>query len=121
MQRKLMFKLLVLSPILAVSIFAADSKADCDISGIWNHSAKPAKLIVDLSKAEISVYSHENNDKAIGLVVLKAIKPASNLSSWDAKMYSADEDSFVDVQMTTKDCNQLNVVFQGDEVLALVR
>ena len=114
-------RFLVSSFILVASIFSAQAKGDCDISGIWNHSAKPAKLIVDLSKAEILVYSHENNDKAIGLVVLKAIKPASNLSSWDAKMYSADEDSFVDVQMTTKDCNQLNVVFQGDEVLALVR
>jgi hypothetical protein len=116
-----MLKFLVFSSILMASTFSAEAKGECDISGIWNHSAKPAKLLVDLSKGEISVHSHDDNTKAIGLVVLKGVKPASNSSSWNAEMYSADEDSFVDVQITSKGCNQLSVYFQGEEVLELVR
>lgn len=116
-----MLRFLVFSSILVASTFSVQAKGDCDISGIWNHSDKPAKLLIDLKKAEATVYSHDDNTKAIGLVVLKAVKPASSSSLWDAQMYSAEEDSFVDVQITSKDCNQLNVVFQGDEVLSLVR
>ena len=116
-----MFKLVVLSSLLVASIFSSEVKADCDISGIWNHSAKPAKLLVDLSNGEISVHSHENNAKAIGLVVLKSLKSGVTSSSWDAKMYSAAEDSFVDVQITSKGCNQLSVNFNGEEVLGLLR
>lgn len=107
--------------ILVAAIFSAQVKGDCDISGIWKHSAKPAQLLIDLNKAEATVYSHDNHMKAVGLVVLKAVKPASHASLWDAQMYSAEDDSFVDVQITSKDCNQLNVVYQGDEVLSLVR
>ena len=116
-----MLRFLVSSLILVSSIFSAQVKGDCDISGVWNHSDKPAKLLIDLNKAEATVYSHDNQTKAVGLVVLKAVKPASHASLWDAQMYSAEDDSFVDVQITSKDCKQLNVVYQGDEVLSLVR
>ncbi|WP_088331210.1 hypothetical protein [Lacimicrobium sp. SS2-24] len=117
-----MYKLFVLSAILIVTLFSTAAKADrCDISGIWNHSSKPAKLLVDLSNAEISVYSHENNEKAIGLIVLKNLKLGSTSSSWNAQMYSAAEDSFVDVQIKSKRCNQLMVSFNGEEVLGLFR
>ena len=116
-----MFKLIVLSSILVVSIFSTEAKGECDISGVWNHSAKPAKLFVDLNKGEISVHSHENNAKAIGLVVIKTIELDSNFSSWNAKMYNAAEDSFVDVQISSKSCNQLSVSFNDEEVLGLLR
>ena len=116
-----MLRFLVSSFILVASIFSAHAKGDCDISGIWIHSDKPAKLLIDLNKAEATVYSHDNYMKAVGLVVLKAVKPASHPSLWDAQMYSAEDDSFVDVQITSKDCDQLKVVYQGDEVLSLVR
>jgi hypothetical protein len=117
-----MRKLLFFSSVLvAVSFFSAGVKSDCDISGLWDHSAKPAKLLVDLAKGEISVHSHDDNTKAIGLVVLKGVKPTSKSSSWHAKMYSADEDSFVDVEIVAKDCHQLSIHFQGEEVLQLVR
>jgi len=36
-------------------------------------------------------------------------------------MYSAAEDSFVDVQIISEGCNQLSVNFNGEEVLALAR
>jgi hypothetical protein len=121
MQGMFMLQLLVFSSVLVVSIFSAEVKGDCDISGIWHHSAKPAKLLVDLSKGEVSVHSHDDNTQAIGLVVLKGIKPESNALSWNAKMYSADEDSFVDVQIKSNGCNQLRIDFQGEEVLKLVR
>ncbi|WP_199922622.1 hypothetical protein [Pseudoalteromonas piratica] len=116
-----MFKLIVLSFLLVVSIFSTEAKGKCDISGIWNHSSKPAKLFVNLSKGEISVLSHDNNAKAIGLVVLKSIVLDSSSNSWDAKMYSAAEDSFVDVQIKSKSCNQLSVSFNNEEVLGLLR
>ena len=116
-----MLKFVLFSSVLVVSTFIAEAKGDCDISGIWNHSAKPAKLLVDLSKGEVSVHSHDDNTKAIGLVVIKGIKPEPNSSSWNAKMYSADDDSFVDVHITSKACKQLAVSFDGDEVLELVR
>jgi ligand-binding SRPBCC domain-containing protein len=116
-----MLKFLVCSSVLVVSTFTAETKGDCDISGMWNHSVKPATLLVDLSKGEISVHSHDDNAKAIGLAVIKGIMPVPNASSWNAKMYSADEDSFVDVQIKSNGCNQLSVDFQGEEVLKLVR
>ena len=116
-----MLKLIALSSLLIVSTFPAEANSECDISGIWNHSAKPAKLFVDLTKGEISVHSHENNAKAIGLVVLKSLKLGSTSSSWSAQMYSADEDSFVDVQIRSKSCNQLSVSFNNEEVLGLLR
>jgi hypothetical protein len=121
MQRMHMFKLIVLFSFLIVSIFSTEAKSECDISGIWNHSAKPAKLFVDLGAAEISVLSHDNNSKAIGLVVLKSLETGKTSSSWNAKMYSAAEDSFVDVQIKSKNCNQLMVSFKGEEVLRLLR
>lgn len=117
-----MFKLIVLSSILVTSLFSTEANGDqCDISGVWNHSAKPAKLNIDLSKAEISVLSHELNPKAIGLVVVKSLALGSTLSSWNAKMYSAAEGSFVDVQITSTHCKQLRVSFRGEEVLRLLR
>ena len=90
-----MSKLLVLSFSIVVSLYSTIAKSqDCDISGIWEHSAKPAKLFVDLNTGNISVHSHENNAKAIGLVVIKNIEADADSSSWQAKMYSAAEDSF---------------------------
>ncbi len=94
---------------------------ECNISGIWDHDDKPAKLLFDLDNAEVTVYSHDNNTKAIGLVVLKALKPTSNALLWNAQMYSAAEGSYVDVQLTLNGCHQLAVSFNGEEVLALAR
>jgi len=117
-----MFKLLILSSLLIVSPFSAESKGDeCEISGIWDHSAKPAKLFIDLDKGEISVHSHENNPESIGLVALKSITRGSTDNSWNAKMYSAAEDTFVKVQITSNSCNKLSVSFNGEEVLGLLR
>lgn len=116
-----MLRFSVLSSILVVSLFPVQAKSECDISGVWNHSAKPAELFVDLNKSEITVYSHDNNKKAIGLVVLKALKPTSNPMLWNAQMYSAADDSFVDVQIVSEGCNQLTVSFDSEEILELVR
>jgi len=115
------YSCLVFSSILVVSIFSVQAKNKCDISGVWDHSAKPAKLLVNLNEAEVTVYSHDNNPKAVGLAVLEALKPTSNSLLWNAQMYSSAEDSFVDVQIALKSCNQLTVSFDGEEVLELVR
>ncbi len=94
---------------------------DCEISGIWNHSAKPAKLYVDLVKKEVSVFSHELNPENIGRVLIDSLVPDLTPSLWKAKMYNGDTDSMVDVRITLKSCNQLNVSYSGELVLELVR
>ena len=117
-----MFKLMVSSSLLLVSLLASEAKAgECDISGVWQHSAKPATLFVDVDKGEISVHTHEINSESVGLVVLTKLKLASTAIYWDAKMYSAAEEAFVDVQLTAKSCHQLSVSFGGEEVLGLLR
>ncbi|GAB2994857.1 hypothetical protein [Psychrosphaera aestuarii] len=117
-----MLKLKVLSAILFVSLFSSVAISnECQIAGVWSHSEKPAKLFIDLSTAEMLVQSHELNPKAVGLIVLKSLTLSSVTNSWKAKMYSAAEDSFVDVQLTTEGCNKLNVSFNGEEVLGLLR
>ncbi|MAC47360.1 MAG: hypothetical protein CMI12_10970 [Oceanospirillum sp.] len=115
-----MVRFLVVGSILLVANISVRAN-ECDISGVWDHSAKPASLLVDVNKAQITVYSHDNNSKAIGLVVLKALKPTSDPLLWDAQMYSAAEDSFVDVHIAAKDCSQLTVSFNSEVVLKLVR
>ena len=117
-----MYRLIVVSTTVLVTLFSTAVKGDeCDISGAWNHSAKPAKLFIDLSKGEISVHSHENNPESIGLVALKSVTQGSTENTWNAKMYSAVEDSFVNVKIASKSCNKLSVRFNGEEVLGLFR
>lgn len=116
-----MLKRLLIRCAILVSFFSIGAKANCDISGIWNHSTKPATLLINMSTGEVSVASHEKNANAIGLTVLKNVEPTSNSSSWNGKMYSADDDSFVDVQITSENCRRLSVYFQDEKVLTLVR
>ncbi|WP_371189011.1 hypothetical protein [Thalassotalea maritima] len=117
-----MFKPITLSLFMVTSLISTNAQsADCDISGIWNHSAKPAKLSIDLKKGEIFVYSHENNSKAVGAVVIKSLALDSTTLQWKAKMYSAADDSFVDVNIIANACSQLNVSYRGEEVLRLIR
>ena len=121
-----MFKLLVLSTILLASLLSSVSSTaaegkDCDISGIWDHSAKAATLFIDLTKGEILVHSHEITPKSIGLVVLKNLELDSTESYWNAKMYSAADESFVEVKITVISCYQLSVSFKDEVVLGLIR
>ena len=117
-----MLKRIALSSIFIAAIFSTKAQSDeCNFTGIWTHSAKPAKLFVDVSKGEVWVYSHDLNPDAIGLVVLKSLQIGVPKASWHAKMYSAAEDAFVAVQITSNSCDQLSVSYQGEEVLALVR
>ena len=117
-----MFNQVVLISILVISLFSTSFSAlACNIAGIWNHTAKPAKLFIDVNKGEISVHSHEVNPKSVGLVVLKSLTPGNTTASWVAKMYSAAEASYVDVQITAKSCKQLVVHFRGEDILELKR
>ena len=116
-----MFKQIIFLSFLCSFAFSAEAQNECKISGIWNHSSKPAKLIFNSETAEVSVFSHDKNKSAIGSVVIKGIKSDKVKNSWNAKMYSALEKTFVDVQMESEDCNQLLVYFQGEEVLKLIR
>ena len=69
-----MLRFSVFSFILVVSIFSVQAKSECDISGVWNHSAKPAELLIDLNKSEITVYSHDNNKKSTWVSCFKGLK-----------------------------------------------
>lgn len=117
-----MLKLIAISSMLIGIIFSARANSnECNISGVWNHSAKPATLFINVISGEISVHSHELNPESIGLVVLKNLTLGSSQSYWDAKMYSAAEDSFVDVRITSTSCTQLSVSFNNEQVLKLIR
>ncbi len=112
----------MLSSILLAAHFSSAAKSEqCDISGVWDHSAKPATLSVDLSKGEISVKTHELNAKAVGLVVMKSLELAAGTNSWKAEMYNAADDSFVDVKISALSCNQLSISLKGEEFLSLLR
>lgn len=122
MQRIIMYKLIFSSVTFLLTLFSIAAKAgECRISGVWSHSAKPAKLFIDLNKAELSVHSHENNSESIGLIVLKKITQSSTKNTWNAEMYSATEGSFVNVKLVSKSCNKLSISFNGEEVLGLFR
>ena len=116
-----MFKRIIFLSFLCSFALLVEAQNECKVSGIWNHSSKPAKLIFDSETAEVSVYSHDKNKSAIGSVVIKAVKSEKVKNSWNAMMYSAVENAFVDVQIQSEDCNQLLVYFQGEEVLKLIR
>ncbi|QTH62652.1 hypothetical protein J1N51_07625 [Psychrosphaera ytuae] len=116
-----MFKRIVLLSFFCSFGLSANAQYECPVSGIWDHSSKPAQLFFDSNKAEISVHSHANNADAVGSVVIKDIKIDKAQHNWSAKMYSAVENSYVTVQVRPKGCNQLSVYFQGEEVLKLLR
>ena len=116
-----MYKVIVLASFLMASSLCYGTTSECDISGEWQHSAKPATLYVDIGAAEISVQSHDDNAKAIGLVVLKNLEAATVAHTWHAKMYSAADDAFVDVLVKSSHCNQLIVSYNGEQILTLLR
>ncbi len=117
-----MVKLLVLSFIIITAFYSTAVQAQqCDISGIWKHSAKEAKLFIDLTSGEVAVHSHEVNPESIGLVVLKNLTVDSIPSHWQGEMFSGTAGAFVPVTITAKSCHHLSVNYRGDEVLGLLR
>ena len=102
-------KIIALSFIAIATGFSSKANSEeCDISGVWDHSAKPAKLFVDIDKGEVSVHSHELNSESIGLVVLQNLQLGLTPLSWHAQMYSATEGAFVDVEISTKSWSNLS-------------
>lgn len=117
-----MYKLIIVTATLSLGLLPLLAQGnECDISGIWQHSAKPATLFIDLNKGEMSVKTHQLNPESIGQVVITSIKLGNSSGLWHAKMYSAAENSFVNVQMKPHSCNQLKVSYNGEEVLTLLR
>lgn len=115
---KLLGIICIVGTFLYSSIVSAE---ECDISGIWNHSSKPATLFIELNKAEITVHSHETNPESVGLVALNSLKFNKIENYWKAKMYSALDGVFVEVKITSQGCHQLTVSYRGEDVLGLVR
>lgn len=116
-----MFKKIIFSIVLVLAFSKSTHALTCDISGIWNHSAKPAKLYINIEKGEVSVYAHEVNPESIGLTVMENLELSLQPSSWKAEMYSAATSSMVNVLIEEKNCSQLIVNYNGEQILELVR
>ena len=99
-------------------VFAQDEVAQLD--GIWKHADKEAWLTLDLKAGTLSVFEHQTNPYASGLVVIKQIKPAGK-GNWSGKMYSAATGSFVDVGIFTVSESSISITFNGEEILKLQR
>lgn len=117
-----MYKLIIVIATLSLGLLPLIAEGnECDISGIWQHSAKPATLFIDLNKAEMSVHTHQITPESIGKVVITSIKLDANSKLWRAKMYSAAENSFVNVQIKAQSCDKLKVSYDEEDVLTLLR
>ncbi|WP_298445529.1 hypothetical protein [uncultured Ferrimonas sp.] len=114
-------RMMLIIAIVAATCSAATAAEPCDISGIWQHAAKPATLRIDLSRGEMLVYAHQTHPDSTGLVVLNRLKRTTAAASWQAQMYSAAAEGFVEVQLLATNCNQLSVRYQQQLVLELLR
>ncbi|GLX78373.1 hypothetical protein tinsulaeT_17130 [Thalassotalea insulae] len=94
----------------------------CEINGSWKHSQKPASLLIDISKQQITVERHQLNPDTAGLTVIQELqtdKTKENL--WSGKMYAATSDSFIPVKITALNCHTLVVTENMKEILRLLR
>ncbi|KGJ93757.1 hypothetical protein [Colwellia psychrerythraea] len=105
--------------VLLIFVFlSVNSFADVHIAGIWKHSQKPAWFDITFESGEgsLSVKRHDNNVKAVGLNVIKSIKPNVKQSSqWLGQMYSAAEDGYVAVKLILINASTI-VVFESSDV-----
>jgi hypothetical protein len=88
--------------LLSLLLLSVNSFSNVQIGGIWKHTQKPAWLEIRFESGvgSLIVKSHLNNVKAVGLNVIKDIKPAMNKSSqWNGQMYSAKENGYVSVSL----------------------
>lgn len=120
-----LYKLILLSlNLLSASVFA-----NVEIDGIWKHTQKPAWLEIKFESGvgSVSVKRHDNNVKAVGLNIIKEIKPNVNQSSqWLGQMYSAAENGYVDVVLILVNSSTMAIfensdVNQVNEILRLTR
>ncbi len=121
-KRTIMFKHLLSKSILLASFFPLMvTGANCDVSGVWKHADKPATLFIDLNAGEVLVQSHQGHPQSTGLVVIKNLELSSD-STWSAQMYSAEVDSYVTVNIiTSHNCRQMDVSYEDENILKLLR
>ncbi len=112
---------------LLAMVLPATASASSAIEGVWQHSEKPAWLKIQFEKGEgvASVYRHDNNQHAKGLIVLKNIAAQSNSTTqWRGKMYAAHLNGFIDANLVLIEPNQLEItMINGSdiEILQLIR
>lgn len=114
-------KLLLFTLFTSLQTSATALNERCDISGVWQHAGKPAKLFIDTDKGEISVHSHELNPNAVGLVVIKNVAAETNDLTWAANMYHAENKDFVAVHIVADRCDVLTVRHQSEVILKLIK
>lgn len=110
---------------LLISFFITASvnsyaQQQCDISGVWQHAGKPAELLINMEKGEMSVYTHQQNPEAEGLVVIKQLSKANTENQWLGKMYNAADNNFIEVTLSSPHCTKLTVTDKGKAVLTLL-
>lgn len=115
--------------LLSLILLSVNAVANVDIDGLWQHTKKPAWLEIEFESGvgTLSVKRHDNNSKAAGLNVIKAIKPDLTQSSqWVGQMYSAAENGYVDVVLILINPKTLSIYESSDlnksnEILQLKR
>lgn len=103
---------------MTYSAFVQGEAAQLD--GIWKHADKEAWLALDLAASTLSVFEHQTNPDASGLVVIKQIQ-AVGMGNWSGKMYSAATESFVEVMLFAVSEKVISITFNGEEILKLQR
>ena len=115
----MLIKILLINFIL----FVFPSHATADISGTWKHSEKPALLNVDVQTGLITVKSHDDNEDAAGLTVIKNLsKNVQSENVWTGEMYNGYTNNYVKVKITSHEPKILVIYDEtGVKVLTLIR
>ena len=93
-----------------------------EIDGIWKHADKDAWLKIDAKTGIASVYEHQGHPENAGLTIVRDIVAvAGETNLWQAKMYSASDQDFVDVTIHTTRPGALEVIYQDELVLTLIQ
>ena len=116
-------KILIKAIVTSFILFVLPSHAAADISGTWKHSDKPALLHVDVQTGRITVKSHDDNEDAAGLTVIKNLsKTAQSENVWTGEMYNGYTNNYVQVKITSSEPKILVIHDEkGVKVLTLIR
>ena len=119
--QKTKVSILVVCFFLLLSAFTSFSSTD--IAGTWKHAEKPALLHIDLQTGLITVKSHDDNQNAAGLTVIKHLsKSTESEGVWYGEMYNGYLDKYVPVKISAPKADILVIHDEkGSEVLSLLR
>ena len=115
--------------ILSTLAITACSSTHPNIQGTWKHSEKPAwvEIVFDEQIGSAQISRHDENPDAAGESILEQIaRNSSTSNTWFAKIYSAEENGYVDATLVLNEEDELIVRVTSPEegfteVLRLMR